>query len=352
MTNRARPTQADVARLAGVSRQTVSLVVLDDARVSDHSREAVERAMAELGYRPNVAARALVSHRTGFLGIVFSDLANPFHAELAEALRAAADELGFVPFISPVGQDAAEELVAINRFIEMAVDGLILVSSLLGTDELQAVAAQVPTVIVTRSAGPDNADLVHADDLASARAVTTHMVGAGYRPVIFLGFERHIEGDSSLARIKGYRQAMESASSAAPATARHMLAARVENVTTRPTADVVGELVCELGSGFGLVCHNDLIALEAWAAIAEAGLEPGPDVGIAGFDDTGMAHFPGVGLTSVNNGTTGFADNAVQMITERLATRTQRRELTLPAHLVARRSTQRNHQQEQGPHQG
>jgi len=222
--------------------------------------------------------------------------------------------------------------VAIDRFIEMAVDGLILVSSLLGTDELQAVAAQVPTVIVTRSAGPDNADLVHADDRASARTVTEHMLDAGYDPLVFLGYERPIEGDSSLARVEGYRAAM--AVSGRPI--------RMENVNTTPTAEVIRALVGELGSGFGLVCHNDLIALDAWAALSESGLEPGHDVGIAGFDDTGMARFPGVGLTSVNNGTADFADNAVQMITERLAGRTARRELVLATQLMARRSTRRN----------
>ncbi|CEI48044.1 transcription regulator protein (Transcriptional regulator, LacI family) [Propionibacterium freudenreichii] len=332
MAGGSRPTQADVARLAGVSRQTVSLVVLDDPRVSPRSRAAVTSAMAQLNYRPNVAARALVSHHTEFLGIVFSDLANPFHAELAEALRAAADRLGFVPFISPVGQSADEEKVAINRFTEMAVDGLILVSPLSDNTTLEAVGAQVPTVIVTRNSGPANVDLVHADDRASAAQVTQHLLAAGYDPVVFLGYERRIEGDSSLARIDGYRAAMRRA--ARPE--------QVQIVTQGGVPQIVGGLAASLTRGFGLVCHNDLIALEAWAALAELGLEPGPDVGVAGFDDTGMARFPGVGLTSVNNGTTGFADTAVEMISQRLAGRTARREVVLPTHLIVRRSTLRD----------
>lgn len=331
MAGGSRPTQADVARLAGVSRQTVSLVVLNDPRVSPHSRATVMAAMAQLDYRPNIAARALVSHHTGFLGIVFSDLANPFHAELAEALRAAAERLGFVPFISPVGQSAEEEKVAINRFTEMAVDGLILVSPLATNHDLEEISERVPTVIVTRDSAPKTADLVHADDRSSARLVTEELLAAGYDPVVFLGVERRTPGDSSLARIAGYRQAMDHA-------ARQ---ARVEIVAQGAVSHIVAGLAAALDRGFGLLCHNDLIALEAWAALSELGLQPGPEVGVAGFDDTSMARFPGVGLTSVNNDTTGFADTAIEMISQRLAGRTGQRDVTLPTRVVVRRSTTR-----------
>ncbi|MGO1623391.1 LacI family DNA-binding transcriptional regulator, partial [Flaviflexus sp.] len=110
-----RPTQVDVAKMAGVSRQTVSLVVQRDPRVSDISRAAVEKAMKELGYRPNLSAQALAGRRTGFLGIVLSGLENTFHAELAEGLRRRGEERGLIPFVSVVSDSMEEQYAAAQR---------------------------------------------------------------------------------------------------------------------------------------------------------------------------------------------------------------------------------------------
>lgn len=105
MSRGSRPTQVDVARLAGMSRQTVSLVVRDDPRVAEKSRRSVREAMRALGYYPNMAARVLAAHTTRVVGVVIAQLTNPFNAELAEALRGACERVGLVPFVSPVSDE-------------------------------------------------------------------------------------------------------------------------------------------------------------------------------------------------------------------------------------------------------
>ena len=206
---RARPTQVDVARLAGVSRQTVSLVAREDPRVSDEKRVLVLDAMERLGYRVNVAARALASRRTRFVGIVLSELTNPFQADLVEVMRRRCEKAGLVPFIAPVGEGADEEATAIARFAEMNVDGLILISPLLAEDEIAKIGGEVATVVVTRNHAPDGVDVVHSDDRAAGRLATEHLVDAGYDDIVFLGYDRPVPGDSSIYREASYRAVME-----------------------------------------------------------------------------------------------------------------------------------------------
>lgn len=324
-----RATQADVARVAGVSRQTVSLVVLGDPRVSPERRAAVEQAMRDVGYRPNAAARSLVRRRTGLLGVVVSGLVNPFLGELAEQLRARAEEHGFVPLLATVAEDPGREAVAVERFLELRVDGVVLVSPLLAVGELEALGAQVPTVVLTRNAGPATVDLVHTDDVAGARAVTEHLLAAGYDPVLWAGHRRDAAGDSSRARADGYRAAM--AAAGRPAA--------VHEDVDPLDHDAVRALVAGLAPGAGLVCHNDLVALAVAGAVVEAGLAVGREVGVAGFDNTMLGGLPGIALTSVDQHTPRLARAAIELVDERLGGRTERREVVTAPRLIARASS-------------
>lgn len=328
MATGARPTQVDVARLAGVSRQTVSLVVLGDPRVSDVRRRAVQRAMEQLGYRPNVAARALAAGRTGMVGISLSDLGNPFHADLVDELRRHCEAVGLIPFIAPVGEGPHEEAVALGRFMQMNVDGLILVSPLVPDTELAEIGRQVPTVLVTRNRGPATADLVHTDDRGGAHRAARHLVEAGYDPVVYVGFERGVNGDSSAARRSGYLAAMAEAG-------REPVEVHVD-LNPGPTLDA---LVDRYGPGLAFCCHNDRIALVALGVLADHGLVAGRDAGVTGFDNTTIAGHPHIALTSVDQATGEMARRVVELIGQRVDGRAESVDVQVPARLVVRRSS-------------
>lgn len=329
MKKASRPTQVDVAKRAGVSRQTVSLVVQNDARVSDASREAVLAAMKDLGYYPNFSAQSLAGRRTGFLGIVLSGLENSFHAELAEGLRRRGEERGLIPFVSVVSDSEDEQLKAASRFAEVNVDGLILVSPVLADGAISDLARRLPTVLVTRNTGPDDVDLVHSDDRRGAQAVVDHLAGAGYDPILYLGYERNVVGDSSTTRLAGYRAAMASKG----------LQSVFFDAGSRPLREICVEIMERYDRGFSLACHNDLIAFQVVGILTELGLVPGVDYGIAGYDNTALSKFPGVSLTSVDQRTREMADSAVDLIVERTEGRTKSREIILPFELVVRRTT-------------
>jgi LacI family transcriptional regulator len=326
-----RPTQVDVARLAGVSRQTVSLVVLGDPRVSDRSRRRVTEAMEALGYRPNLMARALASRRTAFLGIVLGGLANPFHADLAEELRRAGATVSFIPILTPVEEEATAERTAVEGLLEMGCAGLILVSPMMSREDVEQIASRVPTVLLTHARGPSDVDLVHSDDWGGEREVARHLVIGGWDPVIYLGYDRGVEGDSSSLRLAGYRSFMKEAG----------LPDRHESVSVHgdSVAETAAAIAQRWDRGFALACHNDLIALHALGTLSDRGLRPGEDFAVAGYDNTSVAGFPGIGLTSVDQDTAELARRAVELLDERINGRTEQRDVTTPVRLVPRRST-------------
>ena len=325
-----RPTQADVARLAGVSRPLVSLVVRGDPKVSPERRAAVEKAMADLGYRANAAARALARNGSNLIGVVLPGLANLFHGEVAEALRAAADDGGYVPLLVPISEDADREVAAIESFLELRVAGLILLSPLLDMATLATYGALVPTVVLTRNQAPGNVDLVRSDDRPNAAMVTNHLLESGYRPVSFVGYDRPAEGDSSQSRRDGYLDALKPTGlPARMLTARHDSAGGTQ-------IEGLDEL---LVPGAGVVCHNDRIASLVVSRLESLDLRAGVDVGVAGFDNTSLTHVPGASITSVDPDATAIARTAVELLASRAAGRTAQADAVIPASLISRAST-------------
>jgi LacI family transcriptional regulator len=307
----------------------VSLVGRGDPRVSPERRAAVEKAMADLGYRANAAARALARNRSDLIGVVLPGFANLFHSELAEALRYAGEARGFVPMLVPISEDPEREVNAIEHFLELRVAGLILVSPLLDMDSLAAYGALVPTVVVTRGGGPDTVDVVRSDDRPNTRMLTNHLLDRGYRPVAFVGYDRAAEADSSMERRQGYLDAVEAAGLPA-----QTVAARHGDASTE-----IAGLDDLLAPGVGVVCHNDRVAAHVLNHIEALGLRPGADVGVAGFDNTPLAHLSGASLTSVDLHSTEIARAAVELIDTRAAGRDEQADIVIPANLVERAST-------------
>lgn len=325
-----RPTQADVARRAGVSRPLVSLVVRNDPRVSPERRAAVLDAMQELGYRANAAARSLVRSRSDLIGVVLPGFGNVFYGELAEALRTSGEDMGFVPLLASISEEEAREVSAIERFLELQVSGLILVSPLLELPALEAYGALVPTVVLTRNGAPATVDLVHSDDRANARNLTEHLVARGYDPVLYVGYERAAAGDSSRERRHGFQEAMRAAGRPAPTFTATRRGAEPERIA---------ELEARLVPGAGIVCHNDRVAISMATRLEALGFRLGDDIGLAGFDNTALTHTLGISLTSVDPDVGAMASAAIELIESRIRDRTDAVEVTVPARLVERSST-------------
>jgi DNA-binding LacI/PurR family transcriptional regulator len=145
---RRHPTIVDVAERAGVSKSLVSLVMRGAPNVSAEKREAVTRAAEEIGYRPNAVARSLVRSRSFVIGVMVSDLHNPYFTEVIDGIEAAARAAGYHALFNSGERTAAGETDAIDTLLQLRTDGVVMAGPVLATRKIAHVAASVPVVVV------------------------------------------------------------------------------------------------------------------------------------------------------------------------------------------------------------
>jgi DNA-binding LacI/PurR family transcriptional regulator len=281
---------ADVARVAGVSHQTVSRVVNDAEHVRPETRERVLRAMVELDYRPNPVARALVTGRSRTLGVVSFDttLYGPA-STLFGIERAAHSEGYFVSIVSVGSLDRSSVLGAVERLRAQGVDGILIITP----QELAAEAVlHVPpdTAVVAVEAGPEEeVPVVAVDQVGGALAATRHLLELGHRTVW------HVAGPSdwleARQRIDGWAAALEEAGADAPPLLSGDWSAR--------SGYELGRRLATVRDVTAIFAGNDQMALGILRAVHEAGREVPRDLSIVGFDDIPEAQFFTPPLTTV-----------------------------------------------------
>ncbi len=281
-----RVTMADVAREAGVSLMTVSRVVNDKEGVSPATRRRVLRVVEALGYRPSGIARGLATQRTGTLGFVVPDVANPFFADVTRGAERVAHAQGYNVFLCNTDEDPERELAVLRSLEEKRVDGLVLCSSRLADRELREVVGRHPAVVlVNRRLGPAGdrrVGVVMMDDVAGGRMATQHLLDGGHRAIGFLAGPP--ASHSGRGRAEGYRGAFASVGLAHDAAWIAPCSADVDG--GHRTA---GNLL-EAQSGItALFCYNDLVAVGALRACVELGRRVPHDLAVVGFDDILLA---------------------------------------------------------------
>lgn len=296
-------TQTDVAREAGVSRGLVSLALAGSPLVADATREHIEQTARRLGYRVNRTASSLASGRTGLIGLVLPDLRNPFFDFIADALRAAAREAGFRLLIV-VGRAAEDAAEAIDTLVSMRVEGVVLVSSAMSDERIRVLAETIPVCVIGRQSAGGLVDTVRLDERAAARAVVAHLAEAGAQALLYLAPRPE---DDPNAEERGCALAHAAEASGLPfeILTRNSLGAV-------PLEDEIARAVAALGR-VGVVAHNDVVALDASAAIAASGVW----VPLVSYDDTYLARFPEFSLTSVEQPAERMSRDAIRFLSER-----------------------------------
>jgi DNA-binding LacI/PurR family transcriptional regulator len=281
---------ADVARVAGVSHQTVSRVLNDAERVRPETRERVLSAMRELDYRPNPVARALVTGRSRTLGVVSFDTTLYGPASTLFGIERAAHVAGyFVSIVSVTALDRASVLTAVERLRGQGVDGILLITPQEAAAEAVVhVPAGMPVVAV--EAGPEEAvPVVAVDQFAGAVAATRHLLELGHRTVW------HIAGPADFLearqRIDGWQFALEAAGADVPPLLSGDWSAR--------SGYELGQRLATVSDVTAVFAANDQMALGMLRALHEVGRQVPRDISIVGFDDIPEAQFFIPPLTTV-----------------------------------------------------
>ena len=336
-----RPTIRDVAERAGVSKSLVSLVMRGEPLVREDKRRRVRRAADELGYRTNWAARSLSALRSGAVGVLVADLRNPWSMDIVEAVSLRLDEAGLTTLMtsavlpSSAGGERRLDVGVIGALKDLRVDGLLVVGSVPDPARLAGVVGDLPVVVVgARAEGLARADVVRSDDAAGMGLVIDHLVERGHRHIAHLG------GAVADERAAGYRLAMT----------RHGLGGELVVQACDFTEDGgYAAAAALLGGGRGrrrpataLAAVNDLAAVGAMSAAADAGIDQPGGLAITGYDDTFLAGIRQLCLTSVNPDSAGTGALAARYLVERIADPHRRGvEQLVPPRLVTRASSAR-----------
>ncbi len=278
----------DVARVAGVSKSTVSNVIRGNIPVAVATRARVERAIADVGYHPNVIARSLKQKTSAAIGILVPDLINPFHAELAASVERAANALGYAALIAHTECAQLAEEEAANAFISRRVDGVIVGGISVGSTLPTLLLDQGIPVVVASFGEPDDPRLgvIDHDDPAAMEMVVRHLYGLGHRRMAFVplglpeqsGERRRIGFEDALAR--------------------------------RGLEPVV------LANATAAVAHNDIIAIETIDLLERAGRRVPEDISVVGYDDIPLAAHSRIRLTTVRSDAAQMGRRATEMVVD------------------------------------
>ena len=328
-----RVTISDVAREAGVSLMTVSRVVNGKEEISPATRQRVLNVIEQMGYRPSGIARGLATQRTGTLGLVVPDMANPFFSDVARGAEDRARAAGYNIFVCNTDESPQREISALDSLEEKRVDGVVLCSSRLHDDGLRAALDHHPAaVLVNRRLEVYHVDAVLLADREGAQAATQHLIRSGHRAVGFLAGP--LTSYSSQQRSKGYRAALATAGITVNPDWVRPCSYEVED--GREAARVLLSDHPELTA---LFCYNDLVAIGALQACADLGRRVPDDLAIVGFDDIPMADLVIPPLTTCHVPRYDLGDQAMRLLLKRIDGFAEIcSEIVLPPELVVRAS--------------
>lgn len=284
------PAMTDVARLAGVSHQTVSRVLNDHPNVREQTRVRVRAAIAELGYRPNRAARALVTGRSQLIGVVAQNSTLYGPASLLAALEQAAASAGFAVSVGSVSTlDRRSISAAVERHLDHRVAGIVVIAPVASADEaLDHLPHGVPLVTVDGDPAREAA-LVTVDQAAGAGLATRHLLDAGHRTVW------HVSGPAdwfdSAGRVEGWRSALRAAGAEVPPV--------LSADWSAASGYRCGQMLARMPEVTAIFAANDHLALGVLRALSERGRRVPEEISVVGFDDVPEAAYFIPPLTTV-----------------------------------------------------
>lgn len=334
-----RPTIIDVARKAGVSKSTVSLVLQNSPQVREETRKLVRKAMADIGYFYNRSAANLRTTNAGLIGLVINDLRNPFFTEFATSLQMALSARGYAAVVANTDENSELQAQVVGAMIEHGVSALII-SPAYGNEAatFDAVArASIPAMQVLRNvdARTDIFPFAAPDYVGGSRLATEHLLRTGVKRIAFVG---GLEGYAvTQERMSGYRSALKDVG-----MEPLFLSGRSSRIFGCEAAPQLAKDYPEVDAA---ICFNDLVALGLLSGCAQIGRKVGSDFRIVGFDDIEECAHAYPSLTSVRCDIAGFGERIAATVLDWLEEGiVPSPESRTPVELIVRDSSRRREQ--------
>ena len=300
----------DIARDLGVSVVTISKVLRNHSDISAETRERVLKRMKELNYRPNLAARALITGKTQTMGLVVPGLVHSFFGQVAKGISSILREQSYSLLITSSEEEPALEQQEIDQMLAHRVDTLLIASTQWTVESFRRIEEhQTPFILIDRRFAGLNAHFVGSDDEQIGRMATNHLIEQGCKRIAHI---RGREISTGTGRHDGFRQAL----------AQHGIVPLPGYVVAGRTGDDAGDQ-----SGYeamkqllvldpkpdGVVCFNDPTGIGAIKAMLEVGLRVPQDIAVVGVGNTWNSELARVPLTTIDQNSTAIGAEAARL---------------------------------------
>lgn len=297
----------DVAKLAGVSVATVSRVINNSPKASETSRKAVCSAMEQLQYHPNANARALAQQSTETVGMIVSDVSDPFFGSMVKAVEQVAYATGNFLLIGNGYHDAEKERQAIEQLIRHRCAALVVHAKKLSDEELTSLMQQIPgMVLINRTLPGFETRCVALDDRYGAWLATRHLIQQGHKRIAIICSNHQISDATD--RLQGYLDALEEFGIAVD-----------DRLISYGTPDEIGgeqAMTDLLGRGrnfTAVTCYNDSMAAGALSVLSDNSIEVPQEISLIGFDDVLISRYLRPRLTTIRYPVVAMATQAAEL---------------------------------------
>ncbi len=330
------PTIKDVAKRVGVSTATVSHVVNKTRFVSEEMTQKVVEAIRELNYQPNAIARSLVKRKTHTVGIIITDILNPFYTAIVRGIEDITHKSGYSVMLCNTDEDPEKEILYIQIVLEKRIDGLIIATAFrdVGHRSLSQLR-EIPLVTIVRKIKGLRSNAVLGDNTGGAYKATDHLIRLGHRRIGIISGPTELS--SGAERLTGFRNAME----------EHGLTADEQWVK-------IGDFKRESGYSLtkaimrgdplptALFVTNNQMTVGALQALNELKIKIPEDISFIGFDDMEWYSFLHPPLTTVEHSPYLMGKTAGEILLQQVNSRRKRsKRVVIPSHLIIRKSTAR-----------
>ena len=308
-------TSMEVAKLAGVSQSAVSRVFTPGASSSNKTNELVRKAAAELGYRPNVLARSLITGKSRMIGLVVAYLDNYFYPEALELLSSALQKKGYHVLIFMSGNKEGDIADAVDEILDYQVDGIIAASVSMSSDlAKRCTSAGVPVVLFNRTQDDDRLSAVTSDNFQGGQKVARFLLAGGHKRI---GYIAGWEGASTQRdREKGFTEELVR-------NGQELYAREVGNFNSDEARQAARTMFSKQNFPDAVFVANDAMAIAVIDVIRfELGLQVPEQVSVVGYDDVPISSWPAYDLTTVRQPANRMVAETVSILIESIENKT------------------------------
>lgn len=298
----------DVAKAAGVSTATVSRVLANNAPIKPKTRERVLKAVAELNYRPNLIARSLRIQKSAKIGLVVSDIRNPFFTAIGRAVEDVAHEQGYSVLMCNTDEDPEKEELYLNLLYDENVAGVIFSPTHQFNIASKTYNQKMPFVIIDRAIASNDVDMVLLDNVAAAYELTEHLIKNGYKKLAGLFGDASTTGQE---RSRGFHKALKDHHLTPVAV--HFIAPRIQQGYETSMA-----LLSQSDRPDAIFTSNSLLTAGVYQAVRESRLKIPDDLAVVGFDETTWGELVDPPVTVIAQPTEEIGRTATELLFQRI----------------------------------